>query len=178
MFMFEMPEEMREEMRKRMEEHQLQVEDYYHSVQHLFDELNKDQLHTLRWILHNVSADETGKLASYYEGQVANMLQVKYSVCPGCGKDHTEELLEQQAAPDQPTEKPAEVVPQHTGPSLTDEDKAKMEEYNLDDAYEAGSERFIGFICKGCGLLYPSIDDRMLKAPDECHGCQQKAMWG
>jgi hypothetical protein len=33
-------------------------------------------------------------------------------------------------------------------------------------------------ICKDCGSLYQSLDDRIVKAPDDCWGCIEKAKWG
>lgn len=32
--------------------------------------------------------------------------------------------------------------------------------------------------CNGCGLQYPSLRDRMLKGPDDCHGCHLKSSNG
>lgn len=191
MFMpFEMPEEMREQLRKQAEEHAMQTENYYHSVQHLFDELNKEQLLTLRWILHNVRADESGQLASYYEGQLANMLHQKHNVCPGCGKDHAEEFLDNPASGVSTesvnantervkAETTADIA--HFGPSaLTDEQRGNMDEYNIDDAWDEETGKFLGFVCLGCGLKYQSIEDRMLKPPgvEGCSGCIQKAKFG
>jgi hypothetical protein len=57
------------------------------------------------------------------------------------------------------------------------EDLERMKEYNLDDAYEIGTEVFRGFVCKGCGLLYPSVEDRARK-PEGCHGCFLKSAHG
>lgn len=33
-------------------------------------------------------------------------------------------------------------------------------------------------VCNGCGLEYVSLADRMLRPPDGCHGCHEKARWG
>lgn len=52
----------------------------------------------------------------------------------------------------------------------------QMDEYRLD---------FIEFqwpkvLCKGCGMEYVSLEDRMLKAPgiEGCTGCSHKGAWG
>jgi len=180
--MFEMPEEMREQLRKQHEEHQMQTENYYHSVQHLFDELNKEQLMTLRWILHNLQAEETGRLAAYYEGQIANTLQYKHDVCPGCGKNHEEEMLAAATVPpaERPAEEPVNADVSHAGPSaISDETRELMRQYSIDDAWDQETGKFLGFICtKGCGMMYPSLEDRMLRPADHCAGCIQKAKWG
>ena len=61
---------------------------------------------------------------------------------------------------------------------LMPEHLAKMNEYNLDDLRDEDSGIILGFICTNCGMRYQSIEDRMLREPDECTGCQQKSAWG
>lgn len=65
--------------------------------------------------------------------------------------------------------------------------RKEMEEYHIDDAYEESSEglRFKGFACTGikgmkdgCGVIYPSIEDRKLKGPEECSGCHRRMAQG
>jgi hypothetical protein len=52
-----------------------------------------------------------------------------------------------------------------------------FEEYNLQRCTDPIAPA--GFVeCKGCGLVYVSLADRMLRAPDECHGCHEKAKHG
>lgn len=53
-----------------------------------------------------------------------------------------------------------------------------MEAYNLDDLREKTDKVLLGFVCMNCGQTYPSIEDRMLKAPDDCPGCHTKAAHG
>lgn len=63
----------------------------------------------------------------------------------------------------------------------TDEMIAQMRQYHLDDAYVDGTEPavFHGFVCsRKCGMTYPTIEDRMLKAADTCPGCILKSKWG
>jgi hypothetical protein len=62
----------------------------------------------------------------------------------------------------------------------SDEQERLIKEYNLDDAYEVNTDppKFLGFICRGCGIVYVSLEDRMLRRPDECHGCFLKAKFG
>jgi hypothetical protein len=68
--------------------------------------------------------------------------------------------------------------------NLTDEDRANMEVYHLEDTWDTETRRFKGFACTGltpvgpCGVVYVSIEDRMLKAPDDCHGCAARGRWG
>ena len=63
-----------------------------------------------------------------------------------------------------------------------------MREYHLDDAYEESEEglHFKGFACtgikgmrgQGCGVIYPTIEDRKLKGPEECSGCHRRMAQG
>lgn len=70
--------------------------------------------------------------------------------------------------------------------NLSDEDLENMQKYHLDDAWDEETMAFKGFICTGtggkfaqpCGLIYVSIKDRMLKAPEDCHGCNSRGAWG
>lgn len=68
---------------------------------------------------------------------------------------------------------------------LTDEEVHNMEVYHLDDLRDEESQELLGFVCtgiegstEGCGMQYPSIEDRMLKPPEECSGCFIKAAHG
>ncbi len=50
----------------------------------------------------------------------------------------------------------------------------KMKEYRVYYKSQTGKE----VLCTDCGLEYPSLEDRMVKQPDDCHGCFMKAKWG
>lgn len=68
-------------------------------------------------------------------------------------------------------------------PPVSKLETAMMALYNLDDLWEespadADDDGFLGFICKSCKIRYSSIQDRMLKPVDECHGCFIKAAHG
>lgn len=53
-----------------------------------------------------------------------------------------------------------------------------MEAYHLDDLREEGTNKLLGFRCVKCQLNYQTIEDRMLKNPDDCHGCHNQSAWG
>lgn len=53
-----------------------------------------------------------------------------------------------------------------------------MEAYHLDDLREHQTNKLLGFVCLGCEHRYQTIEDRMLKQPDDCHGCHNKSAWG
>lgn len=79
-------------------------------------------------------------------------------------------------------------MPLHPPRAGLERDMMKL--YNLDDLWQRkmsadqpGSEPsegdvFLGFVCKGCGMQYQSIQDRMLRSVDECRGCFLKAGHG
>ena len=184
----QLPEEIREAMERHQQLHQMQADDYRHSVQRFFDELDKDQLVTFRWMLRNMGMGGS-QLAQYYEGQISQILYTKFNICPGCMVNHDEEVAEQLQGEHQkhvaasvgthdPKQVPAIALNEDGTRYHTDTEIAQMLEYNIDDAYEEGTTNFLGYICKGCGTIYVSIEDRMLRAPDECSGCIQKAKWG
>lgn len=66
------------------------------------------------------------------------------------------------------------------------EEREIMDEYHLDDSYEeADPPLFLGFRCTGiegwnkpCGVVYPSLQDRMLNPPEKCSGCQTRMAHG
>lgn len=54
-----------------------------------------------------------------------------------------------------------------------------MKHWKLDDIRDEGTGVFLGFICLGCmAMTHPTIEDRALKAPDDCSGCHQQAAHG
>lgn len=57
----------------------------------------------------------------------------------------------------------------HLGPMVRSDAMLAYRLEPYDDMY---------FYCRDCGLTYVSLEDRMLKRPDECHGCFLKASQG
>lgn len=58
-------------------------------------------------------------------------------------------------------------------------------QYGVEDAWEQPADgeevvKFVGWQCNNCGMMYPSLQDRMLKEPGlaGCTGCVQKTKWG
>lgn len=150
---------------------------------------------------------EAKQLASYYEGIAAAKLEHRFGVCPGCGLSHEEELFgsEKTAEADGVEKEGIEVLadgvmrqsllmegeavqpslfvdpdPREAPAELQPGDLERMEEYNLDDVRDEDTLKLLGFICKGCGLRYQSIEDRMRReaGAEGCNGCIQKAKWG
>ena len=154
-----------EELTAQLEKQDMVADSHRHDISRLFQELERDHLLTLRLLFHEFSGDSEGQLSSYYEGIVCATIAHRFDVCPGCGKNHENELL----------------LRDKTGSldeGFSEEQIAQMEEYNLDDLRDEITLQLIGFICKNCGLRYPSIKDRMLRPVDACHGCHLKSAHG
>lgn len=66
------------------------------AIKDLFASMIPEDLVTFRRLLHAMVAaeDDCLKMAAYYEGQASAILQHVHHVCPGCGKDHTQEMIE------------------------------------------------------------------------------------
>lgn len=179
-----------------------------HMVERFVNDMDSENLtafmHLLSMIYH--SGDSEHDLM-YWIGRVETTLQLKFNLCPACGKDHDLEASEQLAAaadeikeeqamstnPDVPMspiesaetadeltrfDRELHLQPQYEGYKWLPQVEALMIEYRIDDAYEEVSKIFVGFNCVDCGISYPTIADRMLKPANECHGCFQKAANG
>lgn len=75
---------------------------------------------------------------------------------------------------DPPAEPPAQVIGVPGYATSDAGEAALMAQYNVKQKEPGKPE----VICQGCGLEYVSLADRMVKRPDDCHGCQEKARWG
>lgn len=169
----------REEYQAMMERQQMESESLRHDMERLLDELTKEQLITLRHML--VHAGTSAEYAQYWCGAIGGTLKYKHSMC-GCGKDHDAELL---APPAEPVV--VSSVPEEKQFLSPDEITTKMDEYNVRAPEKADYDKGLQHtaeeapvICKGCGMLYQSLEDRMLQAPGipGCPGCIQKTKWG
>ena len=192
-----------EEMAAHMERHDMALDSHRHDISRLFQELDKEHLLTLRLMFHEFTDDPEGRLSAYYEGILCATFAHRFDVCPGCGKNHEEELMGKQQEEDaslSEEQKEAHRTVIHEANlaaiekaeknlfdlshsegglnDLTPEQLKQMEEYNLDDLRDDETFKLVGFICKGCGLRYESIKDRMLRPVDWCHGCHLKAAHG
>jgi len=188
-------------MREMQDHQQMVADDYHHGVARFFDSLSEDQLASQKSLLHVIAANSKGGsrvIPAYYEGIVTGMLSAKYHVCIGCDQNHQTIMHEQMQREQDGTQDFGEQTltamdggdpfkPSDTGKVdlkvgedgfLSDKQLQQMVEYNLDDQRSEENNTLLGFVCTKCGLYYTSIEDRMLKRPDDCAGCHQKQMWG
>lgn len=179
-------------------------QDFKHSTQRLFEELNHDQMRTLQAMLQVIQHRTNDPLVALWEGIVVTEMKHRFNICITCGVNHDEDIPrpEEETAGDEnsTTDLKATSFSRTTELSdlsadeedtplptfgISDEDRIKMEEYHLDDVYDSDSGQFLYFKCTGitgtrgpCGVTYPSIEDRMLKPPEHCSGCFQRMMHG
>lgn len=178
----EPPPEVVEAMRAHHDQQVMVADALRHDLQRMLDEMATEHLVTLREVLHR-GFNGNDAIFPYIEGQIVAVLQWKHGVCGGCGTKHDDisSLL-----PDpQGVESPVDNLIKEHGEPFEPVNQAEfdtmMEKYNLrlpNEGEVVMSEKEMPVICKGCNMLYQSIEDRMLRPADECHGCIQKAAWG
>ena len=159
-------------------------------VDRFLEEAPIEDIVTVRTLIRTVAADASA--ASFFDGIIYSRLR-REGRCTKCGgPEHDHELFAQQQSEqesEQPEEQPLplaelsqdalEKLSEATdGEMLTATDRANMATYNLDDLRDEDTHELLGFICLNCGMRYPSIEDRMRRAPDECSGCFMKSAHG
>jgi hypothetical protein len=177
-FQFEPPsEEEQARINDLQEKNRMRLDEFYHAHQRLFEELDLDQLQSLKQMFNFIVQSTNSPMAASWEGMIAHALKVRFNICITCNVDHDKEvIIPEQSKEQEPT--PVPVAP----PLPTDEigkgDREIMKVYHLDDAYDDNSHKLIGFLCTGiegangpCGSMYPSIADRILRGPEHCEGC-------
>jgi hypothetical protein len=188
-FMFgEMPEELRQMIGLR----HLEAQVTRNEVDRLMDELSIEDLVTFRTVMRYVASDPSAY--NFFDGVIYSRLR-REGRCTSCGgPDHDHEAFEGLTEDDEDELNPAEKAWKEAGKmavevlptidavmaesGLSVDDYTNMTTYNLDDLRDADTGDLLGFVCLNCGMTYPSIADRMLRAPDECSGCFRKAGHG
>lgn len=131
---------------------------------------NADQLKA--WLELITMAVHEPHVLFYYKGIIEKMMTDRHGHCP-CGTDHAEEIA-QAIHPTPPTETPEPpAAPAHPISLVGDIEllNGNLKKYRMHIIN--GDLR-----CRDCGIKYVSMEDRMLKAPDDCHGCEVKSKWG
>jgi hypothetical protein len=170
-----------EEMQRRIAEELGRRRAHYEEVRNLFKTADAHTLHLLKTIVGSIATSEYPERdAARIEGVIIGHLEER-GVCSGCGRDHL--LDEYQRVVDEGKEVSESplvkgISSDHSSGELAGEAlAAALTEYRLrlrspSDATDKA------VTCVGCGMVYPSLDDRMLSPPDDCSGCRQKAAWG
>lgn len=188
------PEQIKE-LEEQVQMTKLAWDEFRHGVQRLFEELPEDQLSILASMLNHLTHCEQPELLAASWGSYATWeLKKRFNICASCGVNHDKEFQVEHPNPEPETsedEKAAAFIPyedrvKNDGTiDFTSSERALMTKYHLDDAYDEDTKKFIGFMCTGiegmrgaCGIIYPSLDDRMIKEPEDCHGCHVRMMHG
>lgn len=197
-----LPEEIEQALRRQQEHAEMHAEARGHEMLRFFEELTEDQLSQLRSILSACAVDDTGRYASHLEGFVNGVLQWKHGVCLGCGSKHTDasDLIKETVPGGTLGKKEVDELNRVTDDGteqleLSFEETAAQEQdrmslmmgYSVREPNQRDFQQGLikmpdekPVICEGCGMLYQSLEDRMLRAPgvDGCQGCQHKAAHG
>jgi hypothetical protein len=81
----------------------MEANDRMHSMFRMLNALPLDDLHALRTLLEQiVRSPKSRQTADYFQGLVAGIMLTR-DICPGCGKDHGQELLEMGSTDEPPT---------------------------------------------------------------------------
>lgn len=166
----ELPPEIKERILDQANKKMMENSGYTHSVQQFFDSLDEDSMIVMRDIISECGGSAAA--ASMFTGIISGVLHQKFKRCFACGKNHDEEIASMaesdksatpkiKAWPDVVRDLPSEFI-------------AELDVYNLNMI----KDEFPAVMCNNCGMQYPSLEDRKIKAPDECSGCQQKAKFG
>lgn len=140
----------------------------------LIESMSAEQIIIFAELIDNFCHD--GASLFYYKGVVAKVMTAKHGICP-CGRDHADDLLREVTVP-------IPAAPVNTEPEIETTPVVPVEPIAF--SY-AGIDQLIkynmkyvgdGLFCKNCGIKYVSMADRMLKPPDDCHGCEVKSKWG
>lgn len=199
------PEELRKMMEAQQDRHMMEASAFIHGVERLFNELGKDDLLIVRELIKSCSNEYN---SAYFDGQVSSYVKVRFGICASCGVNHDEEQMPDLFQGTPLTDELIETIKQvgmkgsiilpnddeftverpvysEDNPLHLDEVKlTMMKEYHLEDAWDADTKVFLGFACTGvsgsgpCGMIYQSIEDRMLREKDQCSGCSTKSRWG
>lgn len=181
----EPPEEVQAQMRAHQEQQEMLRTYKQTAWNNLLNELNPEQLIVLKMVLED--CDEP-VASAFFTGVVSGVIQFKHGKCPACGGEHAHGANHKIVTS---SDTPGDVhfggqqvvtVDDMLSPE-TEEGRAAMEAYNLDDVRLGDEENpgpIIGYQCKNCGVNYVSIEDRMLRAPgpEGCSGCIQKTKFG
>lgn len=86
-----------EEYEKAQMEHTRLVLQTRSDIKDLISNMSIPDLLTFKKVLHTIVAveDDGAKVAAFIEGQCSAVLQYVHEVCPGCGKDHVQEIVDE-----------------------------------------------------------------------------------
>ena len=183
----DMPPELREQLAAAQHEAHMQsdkaameFQSKEHQMMGLIHSLDEEQLDALQSLLDTFVDPTAGPLrVAMHIGEIRSILHFKFGRCV-CGRDHEtlEDILQHSATGTEADER-GEIEPEDIETlDPIEEARAKSDElhatYNVVPMHDGTH----GVMCIGCGLTYVNLRDRMVKGPDDCHGCHQKSANG
>ena len=153
---FMSPEDIHQMMQEKMERAELEAIEESTRMEAWVFGMDQETLHTFSQLLGLLISEK--RMTVYFQGMVDALLRERHKVCPTHNVNHDEESL-------------AEAAEEVRATVMVD----NMRKYNL---VAAGHDESDGYRCSKCNYFYPSLEDRMLKAPEECPGCEVKAKFG
>lgn len=198
MFGFFQPpsEEEQQQLKEAFERHRMSMEEFNHSFQRLFEELGEDQLKTLRTAFNIILSNDQSIIAGQWDAMASWELRKRFNICVTCGVNHDEELISSHGEQPDPEPQWIKDIQPMADPRivqdglpmfqpLSDEERSLADKYHLDDLRNEDTGELMGFVCTGingmkgpCGVIYPSIEDRMLREPEHCSGCFSRMAQG
>ena len=151
-----------------------------HDINSLLNTLGENDLRVLGMVLDTIAvAENPSQIAAFHSGRITSLMESRFKICGACGENHDAQLNDLVKE-----EKPEAQVWATTQLgsilSVTADEQALMDEYNLDDLRDGDTNALLGFICKNCSAEYQSIKERMAREPGPtgCAGCIHKTRWG
>jgi hypothetical protein len=172
-----------------LEQMQMANQALQHDVMRLLHGLTEDQLEGLSTLLRAMMGEDGPLIAAVHSGMIDQILHFRFGRCE-CGGKHeqAEDLLK--GGDDGPSFIVDEVGSPHPdGPTEPYSEPGPLVSLNTDATQISGAELMDKYrleirpgdgaiVCRDCGLWYASLHDRMLKDPDDCHGCHLKSKTG
>lgn len=88
------PEHLADRMREQADRQNMAGEVWRHQLRDFFESLNAEHIAVLRRMLDAIAvADDPANLCNFWEGILVAIMDLKFKMCMGCGKDHDDELL-------------------------------------------------------------------------------------
>lgn len=176
-FEFINPENLPPEIKEAHNRYQMETEAARHEFQTMLMELPLDHLKVLQNMFHSTGCGDN-HLATWFEGIILGIMKVKYNLCMTCMVNHDEEVAEMDTETKEPEPMDDENIVTVHGVQFSETDYSNMTTYHIEDIWDVDTNEFLGFMCtgiqgmkQGCGMRYPSIEDRMLREPESCSGC-------
>jgi hypothetical protein len=154
----------KEEVERRAAQTQMSAQAFYHEMTGFLEKQSDEDL-VMLYTLLGLASDNGDRLCGLIEGTLSGR-----GFCFACQTRHDKSIDEILDTPAESKEAETETTSDF---QAMGDDKKLLDEYNVIRAME-----YPKVTCKGCGMVYQSLEDRMLRRPGQCEGCQHKAKWG